>query len=73
MPRYADPSRCPDCSAALPAAPGTCPSCGLPLTGALATELLRTLRRADDLVGQLRVSVAAPVAADSSAEDEGPD
>ena len=58
MPRYADPSRCPDCSAALPAAPGTCPSCGLPLTGALAAELLRTLRRADNLVGQLRVSVA---------------
>ncbi len=59
MPRYCDTSRCPDCAAALPAAPGRCPSCGLPLTGPLAGELLRVLRRADDLVVELRHSVAA--------------
>lgn len=63
MPRYADPARCPDCGDSLPEAPGRCPTCGLPLTGPLASELLRTLRRADDLVVQLRDSVAAvPVA-----------
>ncbi len=54
MTRYADPARCPDCSASLPVGPGRCPSCGLPLSGPLAAELLRTLRRADDLLGQLR-------------------
>ncbi|CAN5188608.1 hypothetical protein BH09ACT12_BH09ACT12_01610 [soil metagenome] len=61
MPRYADPARCPDCAASLPAAPGLCPTCGLPLTGPLAAELLRTLRRADDLVVQLRHSAPALV------------
>lgn len=63
MPRYADPARCPDCAAALPAAPGRCPSCGLPLTGPLAGELLRTLRRADDLLDRLRAGIAAPAPA----------
>ena len=67
MPHYADPSRCPDCAAALPAAPGTCPTCGLPLTGPLATELLRTLRRADDLLGQLRASAVELATAGSTA------
>jgi hypothetical protein len=66
LPRLADPSRCPACSTGLPPAPGRCPACDLPLTGPLAVELLHTLRRADDLVEQLRalpydVAPPAPV------------
>ncbi len=68
MPRYADPSRCPDCATVLPVAPGRCPTCELPLTGPLAGELLRTLRRADDLVVQLRAGAPtlAPVEVESA-------
>ena len=60
-PRYADTSLCPDCRSMLPARPFRCPTCALPLHGFLATELLRTLGEADDLLDRLRASaVAAP-------------
>ena len=61
-PRYADPSLCPDCRSSLPVAPFRCPTCALPLQGFLATELLRTLTEADDLLGRLRASAVAPTA-----------
>lgn len=58
-PRFADPAVCPDCHCALPVAPFRCPRCGLPLQGFLATELLRTLAEADDLLARLRASTPA--------------
>lgn len=61
MPRYADPTRCPDCSALLPVAPRVCPSCGLPLEGPLINSLFATLQRADGLLVDLRRTVSAPV------------
>jgi hypothetical protein len=63
MTPYADSTRCPDCSAALPGSPSACPSCRLPLHHPLTAELFATLSRADYLVGQLRLAVAlAPIA-----------
>ena len=59
-PRYADTTLCPDCRNLLPAAPFRCPSCSLPLQGFLATELLRTLSEADELLDRLRASAVAP-------------
>jgi hypothetical protein len=52
--RYSDPFLCPDCSARLPIQVATCPSCRLVLRGPLASELLLTLRTADDLLARLR-------------------
>ncbi len=73
-PRYADTSVCPDCRSALPAAPFRCPTCSLPLHGFLATELLSTLREADDLLVRLRASaVAAPTPAARPATHLDPD
>ncbi len=63
MPRFADPSRCPDCGLSLPPDPLTCPTCSLPLQGPLASELLVTLGRADQLLVQLRASAPALVGA----------
>ncbi|WP_205473329.1 SCO7613 C-terminal domain-containing membrane protein [Nocardioides sp. SYSU D00038] len=60
MPRYADPSRCPDCRATLPARPAACPACDLPLRGPLVTELFRTLQRADVLLEGVRATATAP-------------
>jgi hypothetical protein len=61
---YADPFACPSCSSRLPVDASACPRCGLLLRVPLATELLQTLRTADDLLAQLRVlsrdSVAPP-------------
>ena len=62
MSRYADPDRCPDCRAPLPAHPApraVCPACGLPLAGPAAAELFTTLQRADELVASLRAGTAA--------------
>jgi hypothetical protein len=61
-PRYADTSVCPDCRSTLPTAPFRCPTCGLPLQGFLASQLLSTLREADDLLARLRASAVAPAA-----------
>lgn len=52
--RYSDPFVCPDCSAPLPLQVTTCPGCGLRLNVPLASELLQTLRTADDLLARLR-------------------
>src|SRR6478735_5094884 len=64
MARYADPFACPDCGARLPIDVARCPSCRLDLRGPLASELLMTLRAADDLLARLRTeSAAQPVTA----------
>ncbi|HYF74503.1 MAG TPA: hypothetical protein VD864_16865, partial [Nocardioides sp.] len=60
--RYSDPFVCPDCSARLPLRVVTCPGCGLRLDVPLASELLRTLRTADDLLARLRAESADPSA-----------
>jgi hypothetical protein len=54
MTTYADPTRCPDCSAALGASPRSCPMCGLPLTGPTAFELFAALTNADRALARLR-------------------
>lgn len=56
MTRYADPQRCPDCHGPLGPDDLACPACGLPLRGALAAELFRTLSIADGLLARLRES-----------------
>lgn len=58
MPRYSDPTRCPDCRANLPMYPVRCPACALPLRGPLAVELLTTLQAADQLLARLRAAEA---------------
>ncbi|HEU5037407.1 MAG TPA: hypothetical protein VFT70_10395 [Nocardioides sp.] len=60
---YADPFVCPSCSSRLPVHVAACPRCGLLLRVPLATELLQTLRTADDLLARLRTQsreAAAP-------------
>jgi hypothetical protein len=59
---YADPTRCPDCHAALPESPGMCPACGLPLAGPTAAQLYGTLQQADRILGQLRLQKAPAMA-----------
>lgn len=54
MVRYANPTRCPDCLAALPETPTACPQCHLPLLGQTAADLFATLQSADRLLLQLR-------------------
>lgn len=73
MTRYADPSRCPDCQAPIPSAPGSCPSCGLPLAGPVAASLFVTLQQADRLLTQLRTTpVTAPVPVPGTAPSTAP-
>lgn len=69
MPRFADPSLCPDCGTRLPVDPVVCPQCALPLRGQLAASLLTTLATADRLLAELRASVA-PVQAPALRADE---
>lgn len=57
--RYADPTLCPDCRSALPAGAPVCPTCDLLVRHPLAVDLFRTLRRADALVGELRLASTA--------------
>jgi hypothetical protein len=52
--RYADPGLCPDCRSDLPSGVTTCPTCALPVRHPLAVELFSTLKRADQLVAELR-------------------
>lgn len=54
--RYADPALCPDCRSPLPAGVPVCPTCQLLVRHPLAVDLFRTLRRADDLVVELRTA-----------------
>ena len=56
MKLFSDTTRCPDCGHRLPVAPVACPSCGLPLTGRLAVDLVRTLSVADGILDRLRAS-----------------
>jgi hypothetical protein len=58
--RFSDPFVCPDCSARLPLQGVSCPSCGLVLRGPLASQLLQTLRTADDLLVRLRAESTGP-------------
>jgi len=57
---FFDPSTCPVCHVALPPRPLRCPACGVELTGPTVSELVTTLRRADDLVGRMRAEVTVP-------------
>jgi hypothetical protein len=75
MTTYADPTRCPDCHAALLQDPQVCRRCSLPLTGETAVSLFTTLQEADRLLGVLRaqkrsapVTVGAPAVAGSLLE-----
>jgi hypothetical protein len=61
--RYADPTRCPDCSGPIVYGDLTCPSCGLPLRGDTAAQLFSTLTVADTLLETLRASARVPVGA----------
>jgi hypothetical protein len=47
-----DPTRCPDCGAALPAAPVACPACALPLQGPLVDRLWRLSHQAAEVLAQ---------------------
>ena len=70
MTRYADPTRCPDCGAPIPAQPVSCPRCGLPLTGLDAVALFSTLQAADRLLVALRSQpTAGPVVPPVTAAD----
>lgn len=60
MNRYADPSRCPDCQAAITPGALACDVCALSLQGQTAQRLYTTLSEADVLLGQLRAA-SAPV------------
>src|SRR3954447_8052258 len=69
MTTYADPTRCPDCHAALPPDPRPCGFCDLPLTGATVVSLYGALQEADRLLEVLRTQkspVAVPVGASSA-------
>lgn len=67
---YADPTRCPGCSAPITYGASGCAACGLSLTGPVAQQLFVTLTEADRLVSVLRaggtggaVTASAPGAA----------
>ncbi|MEP9364151.1 hypothetical protein ABLE68_14385 [Nocardioides sp. CN2-186] len=60
--RYSNPFLCPDCGSRLPVQVADCPACGLVLRSPLASQLLQTLRYADDLLIQLRAESVAQVA-----------
>ena len=67
MTRYADPTRCPDCGAAIvPGAPA-CGTCALTLQGETAQRLFQTLSQADALLGALRAASVPTVATAGSA------
>ncbi len=57
---FADPHRCPDCGAVLPADGPVCPRCHLDLTGPDGQELFATLSHADVLLARLRARSTAP-------------
>ncbi len=58
---FFDPSRCPSCAVLLPPQPLRCPVCAVELTGPTVTELVTTLRRADELVAQIRANAVTAV------------
>ena len=58
---FADPARCPNCSAAM-AGTGVCATCGVSFTSPEARELWAVLNRADTLLAQMREAAAEPAA-----------
>ena len=58
---FFDPSRCPSCATLLPPQPPRCPVCAVALTGPTVTELVTTLRRADELLAQIRANAVTAV------------
>ena len=58
---FFDPSRCPVCAALLPPQPLRCPVCAVELTGPTVTELVMTLRQADELVAQMQANTVTVV------------
>jgi hypothetical protein len=56
---FFDPLTCPACKMSLPLSPLRCPACGVGLTGPTVVELVAALRRADDLVQQMRAEAPA--------------
>ncbi|QWC85906.1 hypothetical protein KLP28_03960 [Nocardioidaceae bacterium] len=56
--RWADPTRCPDCRAALEGRPA-CRACGLALDGPEAQRLFSLLSEADDVLAELRARSSA--------------
>lgn len=58
---FADPARCPSCSAAM-AGTGVCATCGVSFTSPEARELWAVLNRADTLLAQMREAAAEPAA-----------
>lgn len=74
MPRYADPTLCPDCHYTLPVDPVRCPQCALPLRGPDAITLFQTLQSADVVLARLRASAntAPATAAVAGAGPAGP-
>lgn len=69
MPRFADPSLCPDCGTRLPVDPVVCPQCALPLRGPLASSLLTTLATADRVLAELRASAVPTTPLDRFADE----
>lgn len=69
MPRFADPSLCPDCRTRLPVNPDVCPQCALPLRGPIASSLLTTLATADRLLAELRDSAVATTPLEQLADE----
>lgn len=62
MARFADPYSCPSCGRRLPIDVVRCVGCRVDLRSPVATELLQTLRHADDLLAQLRTEAAETTA-----------
>ena len=60
-PRWADPSRCPDCRAQL-VGTGRCPACGLVLDGPDAVRLFELLSEADGVLARMRARTGADAA-----------
>lgn len=71
MPRYADPTACPDCGGPIGPDASRCGRCGLVLAGPTAVELYWTLQRADELLTALRAS-SPPATAPATAARAAP-
>ncbi|HZK35913.1 MAG TPA: hypothetical protein VFC57_03010, partial [Aeromicrobium sp.] len=68
---FADPARCPNCSAAM-AGTGVCATCGVSFTSPEARELWAVLNRADTLLAQMREAATVPAAEPATATPKAP-